>query len=188
MSEIQRFTLLVMSALVGSILIDPNPAAACEFTTSTGPQVAPWDVSETVYLARIERLQTFQARDHSGRRGVLVPVDVLKGSGPVPNVNLTTRPPLTSCDSEPSALWPGVSNGDLFLVYSNDRGPDVTENVGMVRAETVDDPRVLSRLGLIAVKASHDKGAGAELGWLGLLGLAGLLGLRIGRSRSGSHP
>lgn len=188
MSQNKRFTLLVMSALVGSILIDPKPAAACEYMTSTEPQVAPWDVSETVYLARIERLQTFQAKYHSGRRGVLVPVDVLKGSGPVPNIALATRPNPTSCDTEPPALRPGVSNGDLFIVFSNDRGPNVTENVGMVRAETVDDPRVLSRLGLIALKASQDEGPGAELGWLGLLGLAGLIGLRNGRPRPGSHP
>lgn len=78
---------------------------------------------------------------------MLVPLEVLKGSGPVPKIALVTkRLNIGMCESHPTALEPGVANGDLFVVYSRDSGPNVTSNVYMEGVGEVVEPRVLSQL------------------------------------------
>lgn len=89
--------------------------------TEVGRQRAMWDASTTVYVARIDRLRPsqFQGRP-SGYRGVLVPLQVLKGAGPIPWLSLDYPRPVTSCGPYPSAL--AGTNGDRFIVYSRTRG------------------------------------------------------------------
>lgn len=125
-------------------------AYACSYANYPTPleeQRAFWNASRTVFLARIDRLRPFSTVEQPhGRRGVLVPLEVLKGTGPIPWVPLSTRRVTTSCDSQPPALQRWSTNGELFVVFSRDRGRNVSSEVRMVRRINVVEPRVLARL------------------------------------------
>ncbi|RZJ90685.1 MAG: hypothetical protein EON88_18270 [Brevundimonas sp.] len=122
----------------------PPPAIACSILPFTPEQRVAWQgdlwrQSETVYLARIDRLRSFRdAQGRPGRRGVLVPIAVLKGGGPIPWVSLTATAE-TSCGLGIAAL--SGEQGDRFLVYSSDRGPLVTRQVRTMALEDVVDPQ-----------------------------------------------
>ncbi|RZJ46357.1 MAG: hypothetical protein EON87_04950 [Brevundimonas sp.] len=121
----------------------PPPAVACSVRPFTPEERLAWQAdlwrqSETVYLARIDRLRSFRdAQGRPGRRGVLVPIAVLKGGGPIPWVSLSATSE-TSCGIMISAL--SGEQGDRFLVYSADRGARVTSRVRTLALEDVVDP------------------------------------------------
>ena len=123
---------------------EPRPAAACSVRPFSPEERIEWQSdlwrrSETVYLARIDRLRSFRdARGYSGRRGVLVPIAVLKGGGPIPWVSLSATAE-TSCGLGSAAL--SGKQGDRFLVYSSARGPRVTSRVTTMALEDVVDPQ-----------------------------------------------
>lgn len=137
---------VLLAAVAVAMAIPTAQVQACS-VSSTGTEVsrqrAMWDASTTVYVARIDRLRPsqFQGRP-SGYQGMLVPLQVLKGAGPVPWLSLDYPGPVTSCGPYPSAL--AGTNGDRFLVYSRTRGRNTTSNVTTIALDKIVDPRALS--------------------------------------------
>lgn len=103
-------------------------AQACDFAYKPEPerQRALWDQSATVYLARIDRLRPREWDRLTARRGVLVPIRVLKGAGSVPRVPVQHNAHITSCGLSPSALE--SNNGEMFIVFAASSGASIEQD------------------------------------------------------------